>query len=132
MTDGAGSHNYTYDSLDRLTAATHPNQANESYTFDDVGNRTASHQGSSYTYQAFNRLVAANGSSFGYDANGNLSSKIDASGTWSYSWDYESRLQQASKSGGVVLTYAYDALGRRINVRARPVERRSSFTMELM
>jgi YD repeat-containing protein len=52
MTDGAGSHNYTYDSLDRLTAATHPSQSNESYTYD-VGNRTASHQGSSYSYQAF-------------------------------------------------------------------------------
>jgi YD repeat-containing protein len=46
MTDGAGTSNYTYDPLDRLTAATHPNQTNESYTFDDVGNRTASHQGS--------------------------------------------------------------------------------------
>jgi len=84
MIDGAGAHNYSYDPLDRLTAATHPNQSNESYTYDDVGNRTASHQGSSYTYQAFNRLVAANGASFGYDANGNLTSKTDASGSWTY------------------------------------------------
>jgi RHS repeat-associated protein len=114
MTDGAGAHNYSYDPLDRLTAATHPNQTNESYTFDDVGNRTASHQGSSYSYQAFNRLVAANGASFGYDANGNLTSKTDASGSWTYTWDYDNRLKQASKSGGVVVTYAYDALGRRI------------------
>ncbi len=36
MTDDAGAHNYSYDSLDRLTAATHPNQTNESYTYDDV------------------------------------------------------------------------------------------------
>ena len=57
MTDGADVNNYNYDPLDRLTAATHPNQTNESYTFDDVGNRTASHQGSSYTYQAFSPLV---------------------------------------------------------------------------
>src|SRR5206468_211712 len=42
LTDGAGGHNYTYDALNRLTAATHPSQTNESYTFDDVGNRTAS------------------------------------------------------------------------------------------
>jgi RHS repeat-associated protein len=114
MTDSAGAHNYTYDPLDRLTTATHPSQSNESYTFDDVGNRTASHQGSSYTYQAFNRLVAANGASFGYDTNGNLTSKTDASGSWTYTWDYENRLKQASKSGGVMVTYAYDALGRRI------------------
>jgi RHS repeat-associated protein len=113
-TDGAGSHNYTYDSLDRLTAATHPNQTNESYTFDDVGNRTASHQGSSYSYQPFNRLVTANSNSYGYNANGNLTSKTDGNGTWTYAWDYENRLRQASLAGGVTVNYSYDALGRRI------------------
>jgi RHS repeat-associated protein len=114
MTDGAGASNYSYDPLDRLTAATHPNQSNESYTLDDVGNRTASQQGSSYSYQAFNRLVGANGASFGYDANGSLSSKTDASGSWTYSWDHENRLKQASKASGVTVSYAYDALGRRV------------------
>lgn len=115
ITDGAGAHNYTYDSLDRLTAATHPaGQANESYTYDDVGNRTASDQGSSYTYQAFNRLVSANGTTFGYDSNGNQISKTNAGGSWTYSWDYEDRLEQASLSGGVVVNYSYDALGRRV------------------
>ena len=82
--------------------------------FDDVGNRPASHQGSSYTYQAFNRLVTANSDTYAYDANGNLTSKTDASGTWTYSWDYENRLKQASKSGGVTVSYAYDALGGRV------------------
>jgi RHS repeat-associated protein len=114
MIDLAGTHNYTYDPLDRLTAATHPNQPNESYTFDDVGNRTASHQGSSYSYQAFNRLVSANGTTFSYDANGNQTSKSDTSSTWTYSWDYENRLKQASLVGGVTVTYSYDALGRRV------------------
>ena len=116
MTDGVGSHNYTYDTRDRLTAATHPNQTNESYTYDDVGNRTASHEGSSYTYQAFNRLVTANGASFGYDANGNLTSKTDTSGSWTYSWDYENRLKQASEANGATVNYAYDALGRRVHL----------------
>src|SRR6185369_11986975 len=90
MTDSAGTHSYSYDSLDRLTAATHPSgQANESYTYDDVGNRTASQQGSSYTYQAYNRLVSANGTSFSYDTNGNQTSKTDAGSAWTYTWDYE-------------------------------------------
>jgi RHS repeat-associated protein len=114
MTDGAGAGNYTYDPLDRLTAATHTNQTNESYTFDDVGNRTASHQGSSYSYQPFNRLVDGNGSSFSYDASGNLISKSDAAGNWIYTWDYENRLKQAALSGGVTVNYTYDALGRRV------------------
>jgi RHS repeat-associated protein len=114
MTDGAGAHNYTYDSVDRLTAATHPIQTNESYTYDDVGNRTASQQGSSYSYQPFNRLVSANGASFGYDANGNLTSKTDTNGSWTYTWDYENRLKQASLAGSVTVNYSYDAFGRRI------------------
>ena len=114
MIDGAGTHNYTYDSLDRLSAATHPNQPNESYTYDDVGNRTGSHQGSSYTYQPFNRLVTANSSTFGYNANGNLTLKSDVTGSWVYTWDYENRLKQASHSGGVLVSYSYDALGRRV------------------
>lgn len=112
--DGAGTHTYGYDALDRLTAATHPDQPNESYTYDDVGNRTASHQGSSYTYQPFNRLTAANGTSYGYDANGNLTSKTNASGSWSYSWDPDNKLKQAVLSGGVTVSYGYDALDRRV------------------
>jgi RHS repeat-associated protein len=114
MIDGAGTHNYSYDIIDRLTAATHPNQTNESYTYDDVGNRTASHQGSNYSYQAFNRLVAANGTSFGYDPNGNLILKTSTGGSWTYVWDYEGRLKQSALSGGAVVTYSYDALGRRV------------------
>lgn len=97
-----------------LQRQTHPNQPNESHTYDDVGNRTASHQGSSYSYQPFNRLVSANGTTFGYDPNGNQTSKSNASGSWAYVWDYENRLKQASLSGGVSVTYSYDALGRRI------------------
>jgi RHS repeat-associated protein len=123
LIDSAGTHNYSYDQLDRLTAATHPNQINESYTYDDVGNRTASHQGSSYTYQPFNQLVAANGASFSYDANGNLISKTDAGGSWTFTWDTENRLKQASQSGGLIVTYAYDALGRRIQRTAGTVVR---------
>ncbi|MGH9930844.1 MAG: RHS repeat-associated core domain-containing protein [Pyrinomonadaceae bacterium] len=58
--------------------------------------------------------MTANGSSFGYDSNGSLTSKTDASGSWIYSWDYENRLLQATKSGGVTVSSAYDALGRRV------------------
>jgi RHS repeat-associated protein len=115
IVDGAGAHSYSYDSLDRLTTATHPaGQTNESYAYDDVGNRTASHQWSSYTYQPFNRLVTANATSFGYDGNGNQISQTGGGSSWTYSWDYEDRLKQAALSGGVTVNYSYDALGRRV------------------
>lgn len=76
-------------------------------TRDDVGNRTASHQGSGY--QPFNRLVAANGTAYGFDLNGNETSKSDACGNWKYTWDYENRLTQASLTAGVTVDYQYDA-----------------------
>lgn len=66
------AHSYAYDLLNRLVLGIHPSQTNESYSFDDVGNGTASHQGSSYSYQPFNRLVTANSSRFGYDTNDNV------------------------------------------------------------
>ena len=49
----AGTRNYSYDMLNRLTAATRPNQAAESYAYDAVGNRTASHLSASYGYLSF-------------------------------------------------------------------------------
>ena len=53
---------------------------------------------------------------FGYDANGNTTSKTDSTGTTNYSWDYENRLVQAVVPGtnGGTTTFKYDPLGRRI------------------
>jgi RHS repeat-associated protein len=106
--------NFTYDSIDRLTAVTNPTQTVESYTYDGVGNRTASHISSTYSYQSFNKVVTIGSNSYSYDANGNLTSKTDSSGTWSYSWDYENRLKQVTRPDSTTITYKYDALGRRI------------------
>src|SRR6266508_4576733 len=41
--NGSGNHAYTYDAVDRLASATNSGQPNESYGYDAVGNRTASH-----------------------------------------------------------------------------------------
>ena len=49
------------------------------------------------------------------DNNGNTLTKVDASGTTTYAWDYENRLTSVTlpASGGTV-TFAYDPFGRRI------------------
>jgi RHS repeat-associated protein len=108
--------NYGYDALDRLTSATYtnPSQSAENYAYDSVGNRSSSHLSPSYAYQPFNRLTSTSSVSYGYDANGNLTSKTDAAGTWTYSWDFENRLKQVVKPSGMTVSYKYDALGRRI------------------
>jgi RHS repeat-associated protein len=114
QTEPAGTHNYAYDAIDRLTAATHPSQTNESYSYDAVGNRTASHHTTSYTYQPFNKVVSLGAHSYTYDANGNLTQKTDNTGTWTYAWDYENRLKQVTRPDTQSITYKYDALGRRV------------------
>jgi RHS repeat-associated protein len=106
--------NFAYDSIDRLTTVQNPTQTVESYTYDAVGNRTASHQSSSYSYQPFNRVVAIGSNTYTYDSNGNLMQKIDTNGTWTYAWDYENRLKQVTRPDSTTVSYKYDALGRRI------------------
>jgi RHS repeat-associated protein len=113
-TDPAGAHVYSYDAAGRLTSATPPNAPAESYGYDGVGNRTSSHRATGYTYQGFNRLAAAGAASFTYDNNGNLLTKADGAGTWSYAWDYENRLVEVGTPQGVTVAYKYDALGRRV------------------
>lgn len=51
---------------------------------------------------------------FALGHNGRLLNKTDASGTTTYAWDFENRLKQATLPNGKVVTYKYDALGRRI------------------
>lgn len=87
--------------------------ANESYAFDGIGNRTSSHLSASYNYQPFNRVTSTASKTMAYDANGNMTSKTDVSGSRVYVWDYENRMTSATDGTNSVF-YAYDALGRRI------------------
>jgi RHS repeat-associated protein len=105
---------FTYDAMDRLTNVTNFEAPAESYTYDAVGNRTASHLSASYSYQPFNKLTSTTTASYSYDNNGNLISKADASGTTNYTFNEENQLTQVTLPSGLTVNYKYDALGRRI------------------
>jgi RHS repeat-associated protein len=119
--DPTGAHAFGYDLADRLTAATHSSLPSESYTYDGVGNRTSSQLSASYNYQRFNRLVSTTNASYVYDANGNLTSKTDSTGTTQFGWDFENRLRQVTLPNGNVVSYKYDAFGRRVDRTANLV-----------
>ena len=112
-TNAAGTHDYAYDLVDRLTAATHSAQANENYTYDEVGNRIKSAD-LGYEYEPFNKLVKTDVASYSYDNNGNLTAKKDGQGETLFSWNEENQLTQVKPASGGRVTYKYDALGRRI------------------
>jgi YD repeat-containing protein len=92
--------NYAYDPLYELTQVTQRANAVEAYSFDAVGNRLSSLGVAPYTNNASNELTNIPGTSYAYDASGNLSSKTDAAGITNYSWDYENRLTQVTLPGG--------------------------------
>jgi RHS repeat-associated protein len=113
--DQAGTHTYGYDVVNRLTSTTHTSLPAESYAYDGVGNRTASHQSATYTYDPFNRLKTTVSAAFSFDSNGNLLSKTPSTGTQlGLTWDHENRLVTGTPSGGPSVSYKYDALGRRV------------------
>ena len=97
-----------------MTAVANFGSPVESYTYDTVGNRTASSLNSTYSYQSFNRLASTTSAAYSYDNNGNLISKIDSLGTWSLTYDEENRLTQVTVPSGTTVNYKYDGLGRRI------------------
>jgi YD repeat-containing protein len=58
--------------------------------------------------------VSGQPASFGYDSNGNLTSKTEGGHTWSYEWDAENQLKRILKDGVEIARFAYDPLGRRV------------------
>jgi RHS repeat-associated protein len=107
---------YTYDPLNRLTAADYDSGTYYHYTYDAVGNRTAQDSAintvstqHTYAYDNANRLTAVDNQAYTFDANGNLLSD----GVYTYTYDSANRLTGLSKDGTAV-TYGYNGLGDRL------------------
>ncbi len=109
--ESAQTRTFGYDNVDRLTSVINSSGQNESYAFDDVGNRTTSHRSATYGYQPFNRLTSTATSSYRYDSNGSMYSRWDGPKRWTQMWDYENRLTKLTNQKQTV-RYLYDALGR--------------------
>ena len=88
------------------------------YSYDPIGNRTASTQNAeakSYISNPLNQYIAIQQEEQTvapiYDADGNM---LSLPSGWSFTWNAENRLVSASR-GGVVVSYTYDAFGRMIS-----------------
>jgi RHS repeat-associated protein len=116
---------YGYDSISRLTTETVTGSlayAN-AFTYDSVGNRlTQTTTGSgaasvTYGYDSRDRLTTENNTTYGYDNDGNVTSKA---GEASYAWDFENRLTEVTLNGGAVVGHVYDADGNRVQTSVTP------------
>jgi RHS repeat-associated protein len=113
--------NYTYDANDQLLLADRVSGADETFGFDNNGNRTMS----GYNTSANNQLDAGAGYTFQYDFEGNVTGVTRPDGsTTNYIWDHRNRLTLVthwSSGGGFEhVYYTYDARDRRAKVDDAP------------
>ena len=107
--------NYGYDAIYELTGVTQGTNTTESYTYDPVGNRLSSLGVSPYNVNVSNELTSTPSTSYTYDNNGNTQTKVVASNTTSFTWDFENRLSSVTLPGsGGTVSFKYDPFGRRI------------------
>jgi len=118
LNDPALSEQFTYDNGYRLTnykrgPVGSPTIQN-TYTYDAVGNRTAANlngAATTYTINNLNQMTGVNATNFNFDDRGN----IIFDGIFYKTYDAENRLKQDSASPASVVTYNYDAIGRRVS-----------------
>ena len=103
---------YTYDPLQRLTAADYSTGEFFHYTYDPVGNRLTQDTlagTNAYSYDIANRLIEVDGVIYAWDDNGNLLSD----GGSTYTYDHTNRLTSAIQ-GPDNFTFTYNGLGDRL------------------
>ncbi len=115
-----GNYNYGYDDLYQLTSSNNPeSQADETFTYDPVGNRlTSAATTGQWNYNQNNELSGYDNVTYEYDANGNTVKKIAGGVVTSYVYNTEDRLTQVwsgeAGTGDMVASYYYDPFGRRL------------------
>jgi RHS repeat-associated protein len=106
-----GSTDYGYDALNRLDEE--DSGSATTYTYDATSNRLTKVNGgttSTTVPSTSNKISAVGGTSYTYDAAGN----VTAIGTQSYVWNAAGQMKEAKVSGSTVGTYTYDSQNRRV------------------
>lgn len=126
---GTSNYNYWYNGAGELVTADHASDGsrNRAYAYDGIGNRlweSQAHdaigglpsevpsggQSTDYVSNELNQYTAVGAVVPAHDSDGNLT----AFGAKSYAWDAENRLIEVSENGGLIATFSYDYLGRRV------------------
>ena len=120
----ANSHatSYGYNTNGDLTSVSTPNSRLTQFGYNALGVRNsrtdALGRTTSYTLDNWNRVTLADfpagtDQTFTYDANNSRTQFVDATGTTTCVYDDANRLTSESKGGTTVVSYAYDATGKK-------------------
>jgi RHS repeat-associated protein len=109
-TDAYLNVSYGYDDLNRLVSV--GGAQNESFAYDPLGNITSKSDVGAYGYAAphAHAVSSAGGTSYTYDANGNMLS----GGGRTFTWTYDNQPASVAASDGTT-TFTYDASGQRVH-----------------
>lgn len=123
LTDAKGNTTtYQYDGLDRLVKTTYPDDSNEQFGYDAVGNivekKTRAGQVITYSYDPLNRLEtkilpSPQQIQYEYDLVGRLVQVTDGIGAIQHSFDSIGRLTEVTYPDGKIISYKCDAAGNR-------------------
>ena len=103
---------YSYNVRNELTSG-----QDQTYAYDDIGNRTTA-EGKTYTANNLNQYTAIDDFTPQYDADGNQTLIKTETGIWSVVYNAENRPIRW-QSGDIVITMAFDRMGRRVEMRTR-------------
>ena len=108
------SQQFTYDGLNRLVRATSPSYSTINFTYDSIGNITLNTRVGSYSYSGAgpHAVTLAGTSTYGYDANGNMTSRHTSATNQTLTYDYDNRVSSLTV-GAVTTSYVYDFQGAR-------------------
>jgi len=106
VTSGGKTTAYAYYANGATKTVTYSGGATEEYAYYADGrlNTLSNKKSATVIIEAYN---------YAYDANGNMTSKLDGKGTTSYTYDKMNRLLTVTEPSGKKTTYTYDTAGNR-------------------
>ncbi|WP_240359334.1 DUF6531 domain-containing protein [Pyxidicoccus trucidator] len=104
---------YFHDIRGRLVGERRPDGSLQHRAMDAVGNLYRTRERQDRRYGPGGRLLEADGTRYEYDADGNLTEKQTAQGTWRYGWNGAGLLHEVQRPDGQRVLLGYDALDRR-------------------
>lgn len=110
----ATTYDYGYDLAGRLAEVKRDGAVVAAYGYDANGNRTTVNGQTVAHYDGQDRLLDYNGATFGYTANGELRTKVQAGQATRYGYDVLGNLRHVDLPGGTAIDYLIDGQDRRV------------------